>query len=105
MLIYNAGTPVPYYCTVYKIPLSMRILPQVLHMSKNREKKITFIHSNASLQCFSFLSSGKCDMNLSILDSILKFLEKSKKIHVLGIDVYRSGSTFLDAYPDQDPAK
>jgi hypothetical protein len=33
----------------------------------------TFVHSNASLQCFSFLISGKCVMILSILDSILKF--------------------------------
>jgi hypothetical protein len=30
--------------------------------------------------------SGKCVMILSILDSILKFSRKSKKIHVLGID-------------------
>jgi hypothetical protein len=30
---------------------------------------------------------------------------KSKIKHELGIDVYRSGSACLDAYPDQDPAK
>jgi hypothetical protein len=36
---------------------------------KNKEKCRTFIHSNSSLQCFSFLINGKG----VILDSKLKF--------------------------------
>jgi hypothetical protein len=49
-------------------------------------KKLTLIHSNAGLQCFSFLISGKVVMLLSISDSILKFSGKKSQIHVLGTD-------------------
>jgi hypothetical protein len=78
------------------MPIHIRIQPQVLHMLENRAIIFIFIHSNASLQCFSFLISEKCVMILSILYSILKFHEKSGKIHLLGI--------YTD--PDRpDPAK
>ncbi len=54
------------------MPIHMRILHQVLHKLA-WAKFFTFIHSNASLQCFSFLISGKCVKILGTLDSILKF--------------------------------
>jgi hypothetical protein len=46
-----------------------------------------FIHSNDRLYYISFHISGKCVRILSFLDNILKFSWKSKKIHVLGIEL------------------
>ncbi len=43
------------------------------HMLENRAKFSYFYDIKTSLKYFSFLVSGKCVMNLSILDSILKF--------------------------------
>jgi hypothetical protein len=68
----------------------MQILNQVLHMLKNRErKKITFIHINASLQCFS-LKTPKCQschaVKYGISDSILNISRKKSQIHVFGTD-------------------
>jgi hypothetical protein len=48
------------------------------------EKNLTFIYSNASLQCFSLLMSDKVVILLSISDSILKFSgKKSQLISIL----------------------
>jgi hypothetical protein len=51
--------------------------------------------------------SGKCVMILSILESILKFSWKSKKIHVLGIEIdwLEPDRHALDTNPDPDPSK
>ncbi len=51
--------------------------------------------------------SGKCVMILSILDSILKFSLKGKKIHLLGIDIDELDPDrhALETNPDPDPAK
>ncbi len=94
------------------ILMSMRILPQVLHQMQNGGK-ITFTHSYASLQHYSFLIKGNCVLILNISD---KFHEETKKyvclelIHIrisrnrigmpwmpisIGPDPNRSGSTTL----------
>jgi hypothetical protein len=51
--------------------------------------------------------SGKCVMSLKLLDRILKFSWKIKKIHVLGIDIdwLDPDRHALDANPDPNPAK
>jgi hypothetical protein len=56
-----------------KMPIFMRILPQVSHIL---EFFFTFSHSFAILQCFIFLISVKHDQIFIILDSILKFCGK-----------------------------
>jgi hypothetical protein len=56
---YFDADPDPVQIGIKPMQIHMRILPQFLHMLKNREKKFIFIHSNASLHCFSFLISGK----------------------------------------------
>jgi hypothetical protein len=53
---------------------------------------LTFVHSNASLQCFSVLISGKRVMIFSILDSILNFSLKNKKYKCLDWCLIGSGS-------------
>jgi hypothetical protein len=44
------------------MPMHMRILPQVLHMLENREKKIIFIYSNGSLKRFLLSSNDQTQM-------------------------------------------
>jgi hypothetical protein len=46
----------------YENEIHTRNLLQALHMLENRETIFTFIHSYASLRCFSFLIKGKCVM-------------------------------------------
>jgi hypothetical protein len=60
------------------------------HMLKNKDIFPPFIHSNASLQWFSFLISDKGVMILSILDSILKFFVRKYK-PTCAWNWYRSG--------------
>jgi hypothetical protein len=70
--------------------------------------KLCYFYSQQwQLQNNSFHMSGKCVMILSILDSILKFSWKSKKIHVLGIDIdwLDPDRHALDTNPDPDPSK
>jgi|LakMenEpi13Jun11_1017343.scaffolds.fasta_scaffold02194_1 hypothetical protein len=64
----------------------MRILSKGLHILENMGN-FFFIHSNDRLYYISFHISGKCVRILSFLDNILKFSWKSKKIHVLGIEL------------------
>ncbi len=80
--------------------IHMLILLQFLYMLEKRKKqKITFIHINASLQCFSFLIRGIGVIMLSILDSILKFAIKVKNTYA------NPDWHGLDADPNPDPAK
>ncbi len=70
--------------------------------------KLCYFYSHQwQIQNISFHMSGKCVMILSILDSILKFSWKSKKIHVLGIDInwLDQDRHALDTNPDPDPSK
>jgi hypothetical protein len=68
-------------------------------------ENLTFSRNIAILRCFIFLISAKGVIILTILDSVLKFLEKSivyQLFHLLGID-NEPDRYVLDA--DPDPAK
>ncbi len=65
---------------IKRMPIHMLILPKVLH--NKGENFFTFIQSNASLQWYSFVKSGKCVMILGILDSLVKFSGEKKKKHM-----------------------
>jgi hypothetical protein len=72
------------------MPINMRILPQALQMSENKEKKITMPVYNM----FPFLSLaiGEGVMNLSISDSIpIELSGKSKKYMCLELIPIRIG--------------
>ncbi len=66
-------------------------IPSFRHVGIYREQKIKkyFIHNNSSLQCFSFLISGKGVMILSILYSILKLYGEMKKYVCLELILFR----------------
>jgi hypothetical protein len=58
------------------MPILMQILPQVSIMLENPNLYKKICNSVVSLQCFIFLISYKDVIILSVLVSILKFLEK-----------------------------
>jgi hypothetical protein len=55
------------YYLLPSLPIHIRILPQVLHILENREKKIYFYSPLRYFTAFSFLLEGACVMIFSIV--------------------------------------
>ncbi len=76
--------PDPNWYGINTMPIHRRILPQILHMLKNRGNNFTFIHSNASL-CKMFFFSHQRQMchNFKYFEQHIEIYEKSKNACVL----------------------